>query len=82
MYAVTSSLLHRLQAIDTFANDIEETSFNLVACRHSDRMSEADHLHTASKTVGRVHGYGAHGVLTDVLLHLGDEFVTVVARYL
>ena len=78
MDVVASAFLHRLQAVDAFADDVEQTSFHLVAGRHGDRMPEVADFHAAAQTVCRVHGDGAHCVFSDVLLHLRDELVAVV----
>jgi hypothetical protein len=51
----------------------------LVAYRHSNRASGRKYFHTSTESVGTVHGYGADGILTDVLLDFDYECSAIIA---
>ena len=69
-------------AIDRVACHVHQPAFHLVAGRHGDRHSVRYGLHASFQPVGRIHGYGSHRVLSDVLLHLYDQDFPVGAGYL
>ena len=68
-----------LHAVDFVSGDIHKAPFDLFADRHGDRCPRTDNLHTAVKSVGRVHCDAADGILTYMLLHLNYEVATVRA---
>ena len=63
----------RLALVDGLAQDVEQAAQRGLAHRHRDRRAGVDDLDAARQTVGGVHGHGAHLVVAQVLLHLGDE---------
>ena len=63
--------------INGLSDDVHHTALDLFAGRHHDRRACLLCLESTLQSVGVVHGYAAHGVLTDMLLHLDNEFATV-----
>ena len=59
--------------VDRVAEDVPEPAERHVADGHRDRRARVDHVDAAREAVGRVHRDGAHAVVAEVLLHLGDE---------
>ena len=64
-------------AVDRVADHVPEPPQRLVSDRHADRAAEVDDLGPAGEPVGRVHGDGAHAIVAQVLLHLGDQLATL-----
>ena len=79
MDVVTLFAFDLRHAVDTFADDVEQTAVDL-AGGHRNHGAGGHHLHAAAETVGGVHGDAAHRVLTDVLLALEDQLFAVVPR--
>ena len=65
------------QVIDGLTDDIEQASFDLIACRDCYGTFETVDTETAAKAVGTLHCHTAHGVLTDVLLYFEYQHRTV-----
>ena len=55
------------------AEHVEDAAEGDLADRHRDRAAGVDHVGAAGEAVGGVHGDGAHAVVAEVLLHLGDQ---------
>ena len=79
MDGVSTFLVQLLHAVYGIAYYIHQAAFDLVTHRHGDRVSGRNYFHTSSQSVGTVHGYGAHGVLTDVLLNFDYEGTAIIA---
>ena len=60
-------------AVDGLTGHVEEAALDGLARRHTHGTAHYTHGHAALQTLGGVHGDGADGVLTDVLLALHDE---------
>ena len=66
--------LHRpIREVDRLAEHVQHAAERLGSDRHRDRLAEVDRLHAALHAVGRLHRDGAHAVLAEVLLDLGDD---------
>ena len=59
--------------VDRLTEDVEDPAEGDLADRHRDRRAGVLHLGAARDAVGRVHRHRAHTVVSEVLLHLGDE---------
>ena len=79
--SATIATLHFLEVVDWLANHIQQSSFHLFASGNRNGLSKVFHLSATLQTVGTVHCNAAHGVFTNVLLHLQDDFSSVVALY-
>ena len=66
-----------LHTIDRFADHVKHSAFNLFACRHLDRCTHRDCFQSTLQAIGIVHSNTANGVLTNVLLHFDNEFLSV-----
>ena len=66
------------QTVNGLADNVEQTAFDLLACRYGDRTVEIVHTHAALKSVGTFHGHTAHGVLAYMLLYLENQHRAVV----
>jgi len=75
-------VIKRLHTVDSFADYIEQTPFDLTAHGHRYRSSEAFDLHTAADTVCRVHSDTANSIFADMLLHFDYQFFAVLTVYL
>ena len=65
--------------VDGLADDVEQTSVDVLTYGHGDGAVERDDFGAALQTVGAVHGNGAHGVLANVLLAFQYHFRAVGA---
>ena len=65
------------KSVDRFSYDIKDSASYLRTYRHFDRFEGIRHLHTSTKAICRIHGNGSYGILTDMLLNLNDEFLSV-----
>ena len=61
------------EMINRFSNNIHQTTFDLRACRHSQRTLQVNHFHAASQSVGSVHSYAANGVFPDMLFYFHNK---------
>ena len=61
------------EVVDGLAEHVEEAAQRGRADGHGDRRAGVDDLGAARQAVGGVHGHGAHLVVAQVLLHLGDQ---------
>ena len=62
-----------IREVDRLAEHVQHAAERLGPDRHRDRLAEVDRLHAALHAVGRLHRDGAHAVLAEVLLDLGDD---------
>ena len=69
------------QTVDGLTHHIKQTSFDLIAGRHSYRSVEIVHTLAAAKAVGALHGHTSDGVLTDMLLHFEYKHSAVGTVY-
>ena len=65
--------LHRFALVDRLTQHVEDPAQRLLADWDADRRSRVDHVQMTGQAVGGVHRDGAHPVVTQVLLHLGDQ---------
>ena len=65
------------QAVDGFADYVEQTAFDLRACRNCYRTLEVVNAQSSLKPVGTIHGHTPASVFSDVLLNFKDELLTV-----
>jgi hypothetical protein len=73
--------LHRaIRIVHRLAEHVQHAAERLGAHRHRDRRAGVDDLHPAGHAVGGLHGHGAHAILTEVLLDLGDDVDRLDAR--
>ena len=68
--------------IDGFADDVEQTTVDVLADGHGDGTAQRHGLGAALQTVGAVHGDGAHGVFADILLAFKNDFCPIGADHL
>ena len=71
---VTVQLRH---AVDSVSGDIHHAAANLGTYGHGNGTESVQHFQPATEAVGGVHGHAAHGIFTDVLLHLQDDVFPV-----
>ncbi len=67
--------------VDRLADDVHDTAQRFVADRHRDGLAQIAHFDAARQTFGRVHGDGAHSVLTQMLGDFEHEAVAVVVGF-
>src|SRR5205823_6337938 len=60
-----------------FTKHVEQSPQGRRADRHTDRCAGVANFQTASQAVRWAHGYRAHHVVAEVLLHLEDEFASI-----
>ena len=76
-----STSVELLAVVDGLAEHVDETAERLLADGHGHGLAGVDDLDAAGQAVGGVHGDGAHAVVAEVLLHLGDQLARLaVAR--
>jgi hypothetical protein len=63
--------------VDRLADHVPEPPERRLADRDRDRPSEVDDVDATREAVRRVHRDGADAVVSEVLLHLGDQVVAV-----
>jgi len=63
--------------VDRLADHVPEPSERRLADRDRDRSSEVDDVDATREAVRRVHRDGADAVVSEVLLHFGDQVVAV-----
>jgi len=66
--------LDRLTEVDRVAEQVEDATEGGIANRDRDRSAGVDHLVAALQAVGGVHRHRAHAVVSEMLLHLADQF--------
>ena len=66
-------------AVDHGAEDVEDPAQRRVAHRDRDRRARVHDVDAAGEPVGRVHGDGAHAVVAEMLLDLGDQLERISA---
>ena len=62
-----------VRKVDRLAENIEHATQHFRADRHRNRCAQIDRGHVALHAVGRLHRNGAHPILAQVLLDLGDD---------
>src|SRR5947208_1389192 len=65
--------------VDRPADHVENAAERAAADGHHDRAARVGDDHVANESVGRIHGDRAHRRLTEVLGHLENEVVLLVA---
>ncbi len=65
--------------VDRLAEHVPEAAERLRPDGHRDRPAGVHDVEAAGEAVRRVHRDGAHAVVAQVLLHLGDEDAAVLA---
>ena len=73
MNGVCTLFTQRLHSVYGIAHYVHQTTFNLVAHRHGDRMSCRYYFHAALQSVRAIHSYGTHSVLANVLLNFDNQ---------
>ena len=72
--------LHRLRLVDLLADDVPDPAERRRADRDADGRARVDDVGAARQPVRGVHGHRADAVVTQVLLHLGDEVASPAVR--
>ena len=63
--------------VDRLTDNVHHTALDLFTCRHKDGVACRHHFQATLQTVGVVHCHATNCVLTDMLLNLNDEFLSV-----
>ena len=74
--ALNRQMMH---TVDGFSHHVHHTSSDLLSHRHGNWFTGRIDFHPSLQAVGTVHGHRAHGILSDVLLHLNNKYTTVIA---
>ena len=73
--------VHLTHAVNGVSGDIHHAATDLGAYRHGYGPMRVLHLQAAAEAVRGVHGNGAHGVFSYVLLHLNDNGAAIRALH-
>src|SRR5581483_5281706 len=74
-----TACFYRSYSINGIPYDIKQTPANFFADRHGNRLAGINYFCAANEAFRSIHGNGAYQVFTEVLLHLEDKSITVVA---
>lgn len=74
---------HRLRnSVNGFADHVEKSAFDALACRHFDRAAQVKYFSATGKTFSGVHRNGTHTVFAKVVLNFQHYYLAVVFRHL
>src|SRR5215217_381340 len=65
----SAGFVNRTDTINSFTNNIEQTTFNLITDRHFDRSTCINCIHSTNQTISRVHCDCTYTVFTKMLLN-------------
>ena len=65
-------------AVDRFAHNIHHSPTDLCTHRHSNRATCTSDLKPTPKSIRAIHSYSTYGILSDMLLNLDNEFLSIL----
>ena len=81
MDGICSLHVELFHTVDRLTYHVQHTTFDLIACGHLNGRTQRHGFQPSLQAVGIVHGHTAHGVLTNVLLHLDNQLSALAAVY-
>ena len=81
MYGAQFRAIESGKTVNGITDDVEQTTFHLIAGGDSNRTLKIVNTSSALETVGTLHSHTTYGLFTDMLLHFEYQFGAVGAHY-